>query len=323
MDERHYFNLVAQHLGLKQKLVDASTSWSYSSEWLRDEQFDIPFHPAQGANQVRLGAAAREAGVGVVLGGEGGDEWMNGSELFLADAIARRHLVTAARLAREPGLYGACGWVGLGKAAFRGLVPFPVQAVIDRVRGQAKHGHLAFVDSAHRTGMSPLSEHFRRVLYWDDRDYQRNDWFVIRQINKLEVSWRDWHEAAANRIERRPPFYDLRVVELMASTPHYVKRFRGRRKDILREAMLPVLPRELADRRDWGLFDELVFRGLRETERHRADAALVEVSNLVGVDPQKSPWNASRFWITNTRGLGRHIERSTQAYSCSVCVLRG
>jgi asparagine synthase (glutamine-hydrolysing) len=282
-DEREYSTLVANHLGIPQHLLDVSSCWSYSSEWLEPHMFDMPFHPAQGAQDVLLGRAARERDIGVVLGGEGGDEWMNGSEHFLAAAVARGKLGYAWRTARmNASRRQALRTIGV--SAFEGLVPFPLQTATRRATGRVRpvQGLSQFVRPG--MGWQPLMPQVRRALYWRSRDYQANDWMIYRQINKLEVSWRDRHEAAPNHVERRPPFFDLRVVELMASTPHWVKRYKGRRKDVLRDAISRVLPTEIAERRDWGLFDELFAKGARSEERARVEAALDAVSRSERVD---------------------------------------
>jgi len=58
----------------------------------------------------------------------------------------------------------------------------------------------------------------------------------------------------AHSLEARVPFLDHELAELIAAMPARVKRHRGREKHILREAMRPVLPVELVERRKRGLF---------------------------------------------------------------------
>ena len=64
-----------------------SDCWSLSSRWLPDASFDQIDQPPQGATHVSLAVASRENGVGVVMGGEGADEWMTGHP-SVGDALA-------------------------------------------------------------------------------------------------------------------------------------------------------------------------------------------------------------------------------------------
>lgn len=271
-DEREYASLVAQHLGIAQVELDTSDCWTLSSKWLGETAFDGPFHPGQGANQRRLGTAARELGLGVILGGEGGDEWTNGPEAFVANTLAHGRPREAWRLARLRGgrKYAARR---IAREAYWHLLPSGSRRVIQRMRRRVGPTSPHSPD-----GWVTVHERMTSVLQWRDANCHKVDWDVYRDINWLEPSWRDRHEAVPNAMERRPSFFDLRIVELMASTPAWVKRFRGRRKDVLREAESRVLPSIISDRMDWGLFDEQFLVGLRrEVARvDRGNRALVE-----------------------------------------------
>jgi hypothetical protein len=79
------------------------------------------------------------------------------------------------------------------------------------------------------------------------------------------------------------PFHDLRVIELMASTPEWVKRFNGRRRDVLRSAGYRLLSREVFDRPDKGFFDELIVDGFCRRERVRVLRGLTRATSFEGV----------------------------------------
>lgn len=311
MDERRYADLVVAHLGMEQLSLDISDCWTLSSRWLPDSAFDGPFVPGQGANHIRMGVGAKERGLGVVLGGEGGDEWSNGPESFRAHAMAHGRFATAWRLARI-GRTPQRAARQLLKDGYRGLTPRVVQSSLDSLRGSASGSRRNLPE-----GWVDIFEFLKDASAWSYTSYQRTQWDVYRQSNWLEPSWRDRHEVHPNRLERRPPFFDLRVIELMASIPPWVKRFRGRRKDILREAEYRVLPAVLADRQDWGLYDELYFDGLRQ-EQARIEVAVNAVERFTGTELSAeakhalaSPappinWEAARvaasgLWLTNMR----------------------
>ena len=98
-DEREHQRLVVDHLGVGYHAVDISDCWGLSSNDLPDASFDAAYTLPQGALQRRQAAAAADRGVGVVLGGEGGDEWLSGRADFVVDALVRRRWRAAVRLA--------------------------------------------------------------------------------------------------------------------------------------------------------------------------------------------------------------------------------
>lgn len=326
MDERAYAALVVTKLGLDQINLDIRDCGTLTSDWLADESFDGPFHPPQGGNHVRLGVTARHEGIGVVLGGEGGDEWMNGPEHYLASTVAHGKIVLAWKLARIHHGRRKAARV-LARRTYRGLMPFAWQRSLDRARNRTRP------DLTHLNGNHPpdIMSHLQNVLAWHDESYDRVQWDIYRQINWLEPSWRDRHEASPNGVDRRPPFFDLRLIELMSSTPAWIKRFQGRRKDVLRNAEYRVLPAEIADRMDWGLYDELYFDGLSK-ESTRVETALAATGtflgkpahDLAGLQTSGGPgmidWSAWRaistgLWLTNLGVNG--TAKSREALSIS------
>lgn len=317
-DERQYARLVAEHLGVDLQEVDVSDCWTLSSRWVPDAAFDSPFTPGQGASHLRLAALMRDQGVGVVFGGQGGDECCTGPDLFLAATVARGRLRTAWRLARlNRGRRRALRT--LLKQCYRGLVPHPVQGAIDAVRRKPVPEADPPVVPL-QGDWEDITWHRERVLAWNADAALRAEWDIFRQDHWLEVSWRDRHEIHLHGIDRRQPLLDLRIVEFMASVPPWYQRFRGRPKDLLREAEYDVLPREIPDRMDWCLYDDLFHRGMQlEAERIRtADRALRGFLDLdfglvaklsTGEEARRVDWPAFRalttgLWLANLRAPG-------------------
>ena len=115
-------------------------------------------------------------------------------------------------------------------------------------------------------------------------------------------------------VEHRAPFQDLRVVNLMASTPEWMKRFLGRRKDILRVAELDVLPEVIPHRMDNGVFNELLESGLRDFESQRVEAAISAIASLPGVDADRLRVEA-QTWLENPHPYGMPVLRAIFAGS--------
>jgi hypothetical protein len=88
-----------------------------------------------------------------------------------------------------------------------------------------------------------------------------------------------------------------------------VKRFRGRRKDLLREAERRVLPAAIADRTDNGIFNELLFDGLARRESARVQAALAAAGEFPGIDGNVLRFEAER-WLALEHQWGTPILRA-------------
>jgi asparagine synthase (glutamine-hydrolysing) len=312
MDERAYARLVSEHLGIEHVEVDIRACWSLSSVVLRDDMFDAVEHPPQGAAQVHLARTARELGVGVVLGGEGGDEFLTG-DMWAADALLRGRPRTAWRIAQA--MRGNRSPVrAFTHQTLPYLVPYTLQDAWRRLRGRPLWlGFPSTVEPGH--GWVSAAR-FARTTAWRPEHALRVWWRQYRNLVSSFVYWRDRHAFAAHGIEHRAPFNDLRIVELMAAAPPWMLRFRGRQKDLLRQALYRVLPATIADRGDNGLFDELVYEGVAR-EGARVRAALTALRGVPGVRWQEaerevSHWVHTRHpwwrpsWAVLTAGLWLH-----------------
>jgi asparagine synthase (glutamine-hydrolysing) len=298
MDERAYARMAVDHLGIAHIEVDVSDCWSLSSRWLSDEQFDQPYHPPQGPHAVRLAGAARAAGIGVVLGGEGGDEWLQGGTGSAADALLRGRPMTAWRLARP-----LCGRGSTAAefihACYREIVPFMAQDSIARLRGRDLGLGLA---PAIEPQSGWISIHrYGRSLVWQRTRSQATAWTLYRQLAGPIASWRERNGFTPNGIELRTPFNDLRVIELMAATPDWVKRHHGRPKDLLREALYRVLPRAIPDRLDKGDYSALIHAGTGLHERSRVLDAVEAVASVPGVRGEVARREVLRWLDTRHR----------------------
>lgn len=213
MDERGPSQAVAAHLGITQHSVEISDCHSLSSKWLAPEVFDQPDHPPQGALHVRLGLLAKQRGLGIVMGGEGADEWMTGTPSAGKDLMAGQIRSAVRRLrASKRGMASAAA-----HTAWVEFVPTKVREFIKRPQTFAP-----FVEAPIRPSAS------EKFSTWESRSAMGREWQLYRDRSGTVIGWRDRHAFAPNGIELRTPFNDLRIVEFMAATPDRVKQFRGR-----------------------------------------------------------------------------------------------
>ncbi|HXU23262.1 MAG TPA: asparagine synthase-related protein [Tepidiformaceae bacterium] len=301
MDEREHAGLVAQHCGVRNVQVDISDCWSLSSRWLPDESFDQADQPPQGATHVRLAVATRVNGLGVVLGGEGADEWMTGNP-SVGDSLAARNLWQAVKLARRRERPVRA----FVRGAYQGLTPLGVRRSIRRLRGRGD-SFSPFV-AAHSNWESLANT--ETPAAWQSAANAALEWRGYRESAGAVIGWRDRNAFAPNRVDLRTPFNDLRIVELMASTPHWIKQFRGRRKDLLREAEYPVLPQSIPDRSDFGLYVELMGHGVADGEPGRVEAAIGALYrfsdiNAMLIEREVRQWafEGHRWWEPNWHAI--------------------
>ncbi|MCC6381085.1 MAG: 7-cyano-7-deazaguanine synthase [Dehalococcoidia bacterium] len=292
MDEREYAALVANHLGLEQRLVDLSDGWSLSSHVLGDETFDSPAHPPQAPSYVRLAQSAAENGIGVLFGGDGADEWLTGSPVI--ESELREFRFRAAWRMAQARRRGSPVRL-LARSAYRAYVPFALRNGARELRlRNRQHPVRPFV--ARHSGWSYTAT-YPAAGGWSDREQLKRTWVLYRQHVGSLVGWRDRWAFSPNNLELRTPFNDLRVVEYLASVPHPVKQFRGRRKDLLREAEYLVLPAAIPDRDDFGLYQELLNDGARR-EAARREAAVDALARVAGVDHDAVRHEVER-WVTD------------------------
>jgi asparagine synthase (glutamine-hydrolysing) len=211
---------------------------------------DLPFASTSIYAQYRVFAAAKDAGIKVMLDGQGADEMFGGYLFYnsarVASLLRRGHLAAAVRL-----FCASIGRSGLGarRAAARvaaGLVPGRqlqnVQGLMRYIVRQpwlderwfAKHGSGARSVAAERRGS--LSEALAAT-------------FASTNLPSL-LRYED-RNSMAHSIESRVPFLTRSLVELIFTLPeHFLISDDGTNKSILREALRGLVPQPILDRRD-------------------------------------------------------------------------
>ena len=227
---------------------------------------DEPFPSAGVYSQWRVMALAREAGVPVLLDGQGADEVLAGYHYhygpYLASVAAERGLAAAlgeARRAREATRRPWSFFLGL--LAYH-AVPLPSGVRARAVARQATQGrvppHLLAPDWG-ADGKSSNAE----------RHQPRNSLRAELRAGILKTSlpallrYEDRNSMAFS-VEARTPFLDYRLVERAQALPSSDLIRRGWTKAILREAMEGIVPESVLWRRDKLGFATPEVRWLRE-----------------------------------------------------------
>lgn len=256
VDEDRWVDIVNQHVGaISHKITVAPTELAEDLEDMMLFQGE-PFGSTSIYAQYRVFKAARDAGIVVMLDGQGADELLAGyngyPEDYLRSLFDRGEYLKAANF-----MMAWSNWPGRGllKAVLilgAALVPRRLHTLARRLIGQGNKPD--WLD------ISLLKQEKVRFEY----PYQEtlaNDAFSRRLMERLRRALTGQGLAALLRhgdrnsmrwsIESRVPFLQPEIAEFLLSLPeHYLISNEGQTKHIFRKAMRGIVPDEILDRKD-------------------------------------------------------------------------
>jgi asparagine synthase (glutamine-hydrolysing) len=293
LEERPYAEAVAEHTGAHPHWVTFDSQQLVSDLPSIVESQDEPFGSTSIAAQWYVMKAAREAGITVMLDGQGSDEVFAGYSTFFGERFA--DLLRTGRmraLAHETGAYrkeSGASPVGVAAQLGRAFAREPLERHL-RPRLSGAHalvhadlrGH-GPVPVAHANGFPDL---LRRRLA-----------LMIARRGLPELLHSEDRNSMAHSIEARVPFLDYRFVELVFSLGGEQLIADGRTKAVLRRALGDLLPEAVRERRTKLGFPTPEARYLREA-----------VGDLAADVFASQPFR-ERGWVDPARAqlvLGRH-----------------
>lgn len=202
--------------------------------------------------QYRVFGLAREAGMKVVLGGQGADETLAGYDRYLparlASLLRKGHWLRAVRGARRPVTPYSGGTLGSLRVAAENALPGwlvgPARERWNQVRGRA-----AWLDGAWfaERGVEPTP-------VWSARGPRVLRAMLDHNLRESQIQALMRYEdrnAMAFSLENRVPFLTPALVQLLFSLPEeYLVAEDGTRKAVFRRAMRGIVPDVVLDRRD-------------------------------------------------------------------------
>jgi asparagine synthase (glutamine-hydrolysing) len=205
-----------------------------------------PFGSTSIAAQWHVMRTAREAGVTVMLDGQGADEILAGYHgyfgPFFADLLAHGRVGELGReLAAYRSLHGASAATA-AVALARPFVPGRVRRLARaRARGGATllHPSLRAYPAVPEANGAPYRDRLRRQLH-----------LILTSRGLPELLRYEDRNSMAHSLEARVPFLDHRLVELMFSLQATDLIDRGRTKAVLRRALGDLIPPLVRDRVD-------------------------------------------------------------------------
>jgi asparagine synthase (glutamine-hydrolysing) len=238
-DERQWSELVSAHAR-----TTAHHVFPDAGDFLRDLpkllwHQEEPFTTTSIYAQWQVMRAAREAGVPVLLDGQGADEILCGYRKY--QFFYLRELANAGRwlqLAQELAMLVRFGDRGLWRwrEGERYLPKFLKQRLtsIDELIHQDFHQTILASNLPLTAATTVTARQVDDLLYFSLPS-------LLRYEDRNSMAW---------AVESRVPFLDYRLVEFAVALPAQVKLQRGRSKAILRTALRGLVPDAVLDRRD-------------------------------------------------------------------------
>ena len=254
-DELEHARTVARHFGTDHhEFVVKPDGLSILDDLIG--HFDEPFADSSAIPTWYVSEIARRH-VTVVLSGDGGDELFGGYDRYLPhprvaafDRAPLPGLRTAAALAwplLPHGMKGKNFLRHVAKdAAGRYLDSITLFPPDERASLYADGARAALASGAEATLWRHFDRfgglpHDSRMMRFDFETYLPED--VLTKVDRMSM---------AHSIESRVPLLDNTVIDFAASLPSRFKIHAGRRKHVLKEALRPLLPAGILDRRKQG-----------------------------------------------------------------------
>ena len=229
---------------------------------------DLPNSPLAALTD-RLRVCMRERGARVALTGSGADDWLGPSSGAYAHLLRRGRLgALAHRLRRDAADEWFMGWQAAGVATLWPLVPPPMQWAVRRVLRRGRPP--AWVEPAFAARVGLRERVARRTVDVPRDCLERYDtWY--ESMSGWSVYLNEAIERSSGRagVEMWHPFMDRRMVDFGLALPPEQRWRDGRAKHLLRRAMAPYLPTNVASRTTSPDATHLLFEGL-EPEGGRA-----------------------------------------------------
>jgi asparagine synthase (glutamine-hydrolysing) len=279
-DEREYIAAVTKRWGFPSNLVPAQVSAPYFYAEQARRYKDFPDYPSS-VMSYPLKTVAGRKGIRVLLSGDGGDQWLDGSCYHYADLLRRLRIGDAIRQARCDARTLSAGRVAgpLLHCGVLPLIPQPIKSVLRRPLTPD------WVDErwATRTGLSERLRQ-RASLSAPANFAQRDLYRTLTDGWAAHGNETGDRALAALQVEQRHPLDDRRIIEFALALPERQRRRGEERRFILRGAMRGLLPESVRRRVTKADFSHVFTESLTgpETERQFSSLAISDAGWVSG-----------------------------------------
>ena len=279
VDESGLIEELRRSLGLGGITAEVRAGGLLSSALESIHDWELPLRSWGDFWAVPLLRAAAAEGVGVTLGGDGGDELFGARSYLLADRLRQGHPGQAIALARElPGAGDRPARRDVARifatVAISGALPYRLHRLLRR----------PFADRGTPSWLLPgLAQALRDSddpLAWKTLDGPR--WWaevahgLTRGVEETGIFEHQRRRAAAVGLEARHPLFDLELVELSLRLAPQATFDRYRSRPVLRAAMAGTLPDSVRLRPGKALFDPVLVESLAGLDDAAARGLLLD-----------------------------------------------
>jgi asparagine synthase (glutamine-hydrolysing) len=256
-DDLRYAKIIADRLGLKLRVIPASEDFlSYLPKLVAfmEDGFTDP----AAINTFLISKGASDAGVKVLLSGQGADEYLGGYRRYQAEIMLRRLPARMRGLIASSGeMLARCipqqlGGVRRRLSRFSRLArELPTNRLLAMYTWSTRETILdLLVEPVSWDGPAQFSNMFARYAESSVLNSMMN---IDRRYDlmSLNLCYTDRMSMAVG-VEARVPFLDFDLVRLMNSIPAALKIRRGEGKYVLKKAMEGLLPRQIIYRQKAG-----------------------------------------------------------------------
>lgn len=271
-DETDYSSAVEAHLGITATVIGARRFDLETARAWCAATYQLPLRPNV-LDTLPNACAHLEAGNNrVLLTGEGGDDWLNGSQAHWPDLLLKGRWAALLRdgLRRWP---DQPGYVAARRVVYHSGMPL----VSRRYRAQLFHPQLAYGAEAPPWVRADWAERIGLRDRWHDnhlpvrlKGFAQKNRFAVFTTARRHVNADNMLAYAESRgVEIRHPLHDLRLTRFYMGADGAAMRADGERKYLLREAMRGTLPEKVRQRRDKALFATHLIDAVSDILRER------------------------------------------------------
>lgn len=244
--------------GMLQSAVDTALDWQ------------LPLASWGDVWAVPLLHAAAAAGVGTILGGDGGDEQFGARFWLLADVLRAGRPIGALKLARElPGIGDRPSARVLAGAVLdfgvTGALAYARHEPIRRLR--ARRSMPSWMRPPTAAALIESADPFAWKRVNGPRWWSSAAQTLTRGVEEAGLFEEHRHRAAAAGVVARHPLYDLDVLELALALPPRLTYDRHRDRPLMRASMVGLLPDAVRLRPRKARFDSLLVDSLAGSDR--------------------------------------------------------
>lgn len=288
-DETPWSSAVEAHLGITAKVVGASPFDADAARQWTADTYQLPLRPNVLDTMAGVCERLKADGERVLLTGEGGDDWLNGSFAHWPDMALSGQWGTILRTARTQ---------------------WPDGSILGAIKGTLLHSMMPIVSQKYRNQVLNPSLDFSHAIpdwirpEWGTRTGLSERWaadslpialptfaqkqrYQVYRLARRHINVDNVQAFTESQgIELRHPFHDLRLTRFCMGASGNILNRHGQKKHLLREAMRGTLPELVRTRRTKAVFVGHTIDAVAKLFHHRKPEDML-CAQMGWIDPKR------------------------------------